>query len=79
MRIANLTKNISFTVVKDFDLFRRLKNCIEEMKFQDIDELVSTICELLIAIQQETLDKVFIEWIVRLEAVVANGGEYINP
>ena len=63
----------------DFFLFGYLKNCIEGMVFQDSDELVSTIWELLIAIPQETLDRVFIEWIVRLETVVANGGEYINP
>ena len=60
----------------DFFLFGYLKDRLQGATFQCSDELLRAITDLIASIPQETLDRVFDEWMHRLEVVVASGGEY---
>lgn len=62
----------------DFYLFGYLKNKLEGEEFEDPNELLSKIIEILNSISKETLMAVFEEWIKRCEWVIKHKGDYYH-
>jgi hypothetical protein len=51
----------------NFWLFGYLKGVLQGISFDESDELLSTIQEILKGVDHETLDGVFQEWMIRLQ------------
>jgi hypothetical protein len=49
---------------------------IQESSFDEPDELMSVIQEILSGIDRETLDAIFQEWMIRLQKCIDGNGEY---
>jgi hypothetical protein len=46
--------------------------------FDESDELLSTMQDILREVDRETLDAVFQEWMIRLQKCIDGNGEYIE-
>jgi hypothetical protein len=62
----------------DFFLFGFIKSEIAETVFGTIEELQSTVSDLIHKIPTKKLKLVYNNWIRRLEACTTNGGEYVS-
>lgn len=62
----------------DFYLFGYLKNELEGEEFETADQLFDAIQKILSEISHDTLNKVFLEWMKRLQQVIDNNGNYIE-
>jgi transposase len=60
----------------DFFLFGSVKERLKGMVFPSYEELLDAIGEVVSGIESETLTAVFEHWIVRLEWVSNNNGDY---
>ena len=61
----------------DFYLFGYLKYKLKERQFSSVEELKQWIIDEFSQIEYGTLEKVFHEWVKRLQTVISTGGEYI--
>jgi len=62
----------------DFFLFGYVKLRLEGRVFSSDEELLHAAVEILQGIDKSTLEKVYEEWIRRLQVCVENNGEYIE-
>ena len=62
----------------DFYLFGYLKNKFEGEEFDTANQLFDAIQKIKSEIQHDTLYKVFLEWMKRLQQVIDNNGDYIE-
>jgi hypothetical protein len=61
----------------DFFLFGYLKFMLEGLFFESDEELIAATREIMAGIPRKTFEKVFEEWISRLEKCVALNGDYV--
>jgi len=61
----------------DFFLFGEIKRQLKGKTFRDSNELLAGIAAITDSINRETREKVFENWIRRLEYVIGSGGEYV--
>jgi hypothetical protein len=51
---------------------------LEGSSFDEPDELLFVIQEILRGVDRETLDEVFQEWMIRLQKCIDGNGEYVE-
>jgi histone-lysine N-methyltransferase SETMAR len=61
----------------NFFLLGYVKDQLQGRTFEDGESLLDAVEEIVTSIPQETLQKVYQEWLRRLEAVIASDGDYI--
>ena len=61
----------------DFFLFGEIKRRLKGESFGDSEELLAAVRLITESIDKNTREKVFREWISRLEFVISSGGEYV--
>jgi hypothetical protein len=64
--------------LSDFWLFGHIKTSLAARVFNDADELLEAVIEFLNKIQPSELQLVFHHWIVRVEWIGANNGDYYH-
>jgi histone-lysine N-methyltransferase SETMAR len=62
----------------DCYLFRKLKTALSGTEFEDEDELLDGVMEVLNGITRDELESVFEEWVARLDACIQGGGDYVE-
>jgi hypothetical protein len=60
----------------DFYLFGYVKRCLASLSFEDADQLLAAVEDVLEGIEKVTLQTVFLEWMDRLRKCIATNGEY---
>jgi hypothetical protein len=64
--------------LSDLWLFGHLKGVLQRNSFDEPDELLSAIEEIMRGVDRETLDAVFHEWMTRLQKYIDGNGEYVE-
>jgi histone-lysine N-methyltransferase SETMAR len=62
----------------DFYLFGYVKQLLAGQEFPDGEALVGAINAILEGIEKVTLQRVFLEWMERLQRCIEIGGEYVD-
>jgi hypothetical protein len=62
----------------DFWLSGDLKGVVQRNSFDERDELLSAIQEILQGVDCETFDAGFQEWMIRLQKCIDRNGEYVE-
>jgi histone-lysine N-methyltransferase SETMAR len=62
----------------DFYLFGKLKTALMGATFEDAEQLLQAVMTVLNGISRDELERVFSEWLVRLDACVPQGGDYVE-
>ena len=62
----------------DFYLFGSIKRNLSGTSFDEGEELLSAIVEILDSIEKATLNRVFIEWMERLRRCLDINGDYVE-
>jgi hypothetical protein len=60
----------------DLYLFGYVKRCLASLSFEDADQLLAAVENILEDIEKVTLQAVFLEWMDRLRKCIATNGEY---
>jgi histone-lysine N-methyltransferase SETMAR len=60
----------------DFHLFGYVKSCLAGLWFEDADQLLAAVENVLEGIEKVTLQAVFLEWMDRLMKYITTNGEY---
>jgi hypothetical protein len=60
----------------DFYLFGHVKRCLAGLSFEDADQFLAAVKDILADIEKLTLQAVFLEWIDRLRKCITTNGEY---
>jgi histone-lysine N-methyltransferase SETMAR len=62
----------------DFYLFGKVKTALMGATFEDAEQLLQAVMAVLNGISRDELERVFEEWLVRLDACVQQGGDYVE-
>jgi histone-lysine N-methyltransferase SETMAR len=62
----------------DFHLFGKVKTALQGMIFEDENELLAGMTDVLMGIPREELEAVFDEWLLRLDACIQRQGDYVE-
>jgi histone-lysine N-methyltransferase SETMAR len=62
----------------DFCLFEYAKRCLTGLSFEDADQLLAALEDVLEGIEKMTLQAVVLEWMDRFGKCIATNGEYIE-
>jgi hypothetical protein len=60
----------------DFNLFGYVKRCLVDLSFEDADQLLAAVEDVLEGIEKVSLQTVFLEWMDPLRKSIATNGEY---
>jgi histone-lysine N-methyltransferase SETMAR len=60
----------------DFYLFGNVKRCLAGLSFEDADQLLAAVEDVLEGSEKVTLQAVFLEWMDRLRKCTAINGQY---
>jgi hypothetical protein len=61
----------------DFFLFGYLKEHLRGYSFRNLDDLMDTVDDFLYGLSSDLLQRVFMNWVRRLDMVIRSGGEYL--
>jgi histone-lysine N-methyltransferase SETMAR len=60
----------------EFYLFRGVKRCLAGLSFEDANQLLAAVEDVLEGIEKVTLQAVFLEWMDRFRKCITTNGEY---
>jgi hypothetical protein len=61
----------------DFFLFPLVKKRLDQFEYDDLDDLLQAITEIVSTLQADNLDRVFQEWVDRVRLVAQRDGGYM--